>query len=129
MVAKPMENFLLNFQLLARAVMCLTLCGSLCEELHYVKHFLFHIKDEQKAIKKKNTIYLDQMKSREKAICHRMAIIVCSASSLIKTNIPVRKCTEDQNLLNSIKLTATCDFRHNLQKPQDIQINNKIIQL
>lgn len=101
-----------------RAVMCPVLCQSLCNELNYVIHCLSRIKAELNASQKKiKNICLDRLKSREKAICHRIVLVVLSATSFTKSVIPLGQCTESVfNLLYQVYKTINVVTKHFLAR-------------
>uniref|UniRef100_A0A2H8TUM8 Fanconi anemia group I n=1 Tax=Melanaphis sacchari TaxID=742174 RepID=A0A2H8TUM8_9HEMI len=101
-----------------RAIMCPVLCQNLCNELNYVVQCLSRIKAELNASQKKiKLICQDRLKSREKAICHRIVLVVLSATSFTKTVIPLGQCTESVfNLLYQLYRTINIVIKHFLTR-------------
>lgn len=87
-----------------RAMMCPVLCQSLCLELNYVLLCLSRIKAELNASQSKiKYICQDRLKVREKALCHRIVLVILATISFTKTVIPLGQCTESVfNLLYQV---------------------------
>lgn len=78
-----------------RASLCPVLCQYLCNELNYVVLCLSRIKAELQASQRKiRIICQDRLKAREKAICHRIVLVILVTSSFTKAVIPLGQCTE-----------------------------------
>jgi len=99
-------------------MVCPVLCQSLCNELNYVMQCLARIKAELNASQRKiKIICQDRLKSREKAICHRIVLVVLSATSFTKTVIPLGQCTESVfNLLYQVYRTINVVTKHFLSR-------------
>jgi len=99
-------------------MVCPVLCQSLCNELNYVMQCLSRIKAELNASQRKiKNICQDRLKSREKAICHRIVLVVLSTTSLTKTVIPLGQCTESVfNLLYQVYRTINVVTKHFLSR-------------
>lgn len=90
-----------------RSMMCPVLCQFLCSELNYVIACLSRIKAELSASHGKiKTICQDRRKAREKAICHRIVLVMLASVSFTKCVIPLGQCTESVfNLLYQVYRT------------------------
>lgn len=101
-----------------RTMVCPVLCQSLCNELNYVMQCLSRIKAELSASQRKiKTICQDRLKSREKAICHRIVLVVLSATSFTKSVIPLGQCTESVfNLLYQVYRSINVVTKHFLSR-------------
>ena len=101
-----------------KTVVCLVLCQSLCNELNYVMQCLSRIKAELSASQKKiKIICQDRLKSREKAICHRIVLVALSVITFTKTVIPLGQCTESVfNLLYQVYRSMNMVTKHFLSR-------------
>lgn len=94
--------------------MCPVLCQCLCNELNYVLTCLQRIKSELHISQRKiKTICEDRLKVREKAICHRIVLVILATTSFIHTVIPLGQCTESVfNLLYQVYHTVNIVTKH-----------------
>lgn len=101
-----------------RTAVCPVLCQFLCNELNYVLTCLQRIKSELHISQRKiKTICEDRLKVREKAICHRMVLIILATTSFIDTVIPLGQCTESVfNLLYQVYHTVNIVTKHFLAR-------------
>jgi len=101
-----------------RTMVCPVLCQSLCNELNYVMQCLSRIKAELNASQRKiKIICQDRLKSREKAICHRIVLVVLSVTSFTKSVIPLGQCTESVfNLLYQVYRSINVVIKHFLSR-------------
>uniref|UniRef100_A0A2S2Q7T6 Fanconi anemia group I n=1 Tax=Sipha flava TaxID=143950 RepID=A0A2S2Q7T6_9HEMI len=101
-----------------RASMCPVLCQHLCNELNYVLLCLSRIKAELQASQRKiKTICQDRLKAREKAICHRIVLVILITISFTKAVIPLGQCTEAVfNLLYQVYHTINIVAKHFLAR-------------
>lgn len=59
----------------------------------------------------------DRLKAREKAICHRIVLVILSTTSFTKTVIPLGQCTESVfNLLYQVYRTINMVIKHFLAR-------------
>lgn len=101
-----------------RASICPILCQCLCNELNNVVVCLSRIKAELQASQRKiKTICQDRLKAREKAICHRIVLVILVTTSFTKAVIPLGQCTEAVfNLLYQVYHTINIVTKHFLAR-------------
>lgn len=101
-----------------RAMLLPVLCQCLCNELNYISLCLSRIKAELNASQKKvKPMCQDRLKAREKAICHRIVLVILSTTSFTKTVIPLGQCTESVfNLLYQVYRTINMVIKHFLAR-------------
>ncbi|VVC36857.1 Hypothetical protein CINCED_3A015403 [Cinara cedri] len=101
-----------------RTMVCPVLCQCLCNELHYVLSCLQRIKSELNVSQRKiKTICQDRLKVREKAICHRIVLVILATTSFTKSVIPLGQCTESVfNLLYHLYHTINIVTKHFLAR-------------
>lgn len=94
--------------------MCPILCQCLCNELNYVLMCLTRIKAELSVSQRKITpVCQDQLKAREKAICHRIVLVILATTSFTKAIIPLGQCTESVfNLLYQVYRAINVVTKH-----------------
>lgn len=101
-----------------RTMICPVLCQSLCSELNYTLMCLSRIKAELYASQRKiQTICQDRLKTRERAICHRIILVILSTIIFTKTVIPLGQCTESVfNLLHQVYHTVNIVIKYFLAR-------------
>lgn len=103
---------------LNRHMMCPVLCQYLCNELNFVLLCLSRIKAELSASQRKITVICqDRLKAREKAMCHRIVLVMLATTSFTKAVIPLGQCTESVfNLLYQVYRTINIITKHFLAR-------------
>lgn len=101
-----------------RAILCPVLCQCLCGELNFVLLSLSRIKAELNASQNKiKIICQDRLKAREKAICHRIVLVMLASAHFTKSVIPLGQCTESVfNLLYQVYRTINMVIKHFLAR-------------
>lgn len=97
-----------------KAIVCPVLCQWLSNELNCVILCLSRIKAELNASQRKiKIICQDRLKAREKAICHRIVLVMLASAPFLKSNIPLGQCTESIfNLLFQVYRTINTVIKH-----------------
>lgn len=101
-----------------RTTICPILCQYLCSELNNVLFCLSRIKAELN-MSQNNVKYAcqDWIKTREKAICHRIVLVILSVNSLTKSVIPMGQPTESVfNVLYQVYRTINIVTKHFLAR-------------
>lgn len=101
-----------------KVMMCPVLCQYLCNELTYILLCLSRIKGELSASQNKiRIICQDRLKAREKAMCHRLVLVILSTISFTKSVIPLGQCTESVfNLLFQVYKSINMVTKHFLAR-------------
>ncbi|XP_050532964.1 Fanconi anemia group I protein-like isoform X2 [Daktulosphaira vitifoliae] len=97
-----------------KTTLCSVLCQCLCNELNHVLTCLSRIKAELCAsLKNIKSVCQDRIKAREKAVCHRIILVILAANTFTKTNIPLGQCTESVFiLLHQVFKTVNIVIKH-----------------
>lgn len=97
-----------------KTMICPILCQCLCNELNYILICLQRIKSELNVTQRKiKIICQDRLKVREKAICHRIVLVILATTSFTKSVIPLGQCTESVfNLLYQVYHTTNIITKH-----------------
>lgn len=101
-----------------KATLCPILCQCLCNELNYVILCISRIKAELNASQNKIKVTCqDRLKAREKAICHRIVLVILASTHFTKSVIPLGQCTESVfNLLYQVYHTINVVVKHFLTR-------------